>query len=353
MSAGVELLQFLSSDADVKTRLPAVLYVLGMTATNEGLDYLDANRMLVTATASLVHDSCPEVVSKCYECLVNITSRSSLSNFLLEQTGSKKLLQNVVESVLVKAGRDVHKCAAILSNLTQTRQNSEMVWAVLMELDNASKLLDTFVSADCKSNCDHLGFAFSNLTQLAEVRRWFLDPVANRIQKLFPFLTLETSAIRKHGAAGALKNCCFETESNEWLLGPDVDILPRLLFPLMGPEELDEDEMEKLPLDLQYLGSDKQREGNPEIRIMIIEALTQLCATKSCREKLRDSGTYYVMRELHKVETCRPVLVACENLVDILISDEPGPGMENLKEVEVPQDLVEKFDKYNEALLKE
>lgn len=65
---------------------------------------------------------------------------------------------------------------------------------------------------------------------------------------------------------GTLKNCCFETDYHEWLLSESVDILPRLLLPLAGPEEFDEEDNDKLPLDLQYLPEDKQREEDPDIR---------------------------------------------------------------------------------------
>lgn len=352
MTAETELLQFLSTEAALTTKLPALLYILGLTGTEDGLSFLDQHRQLLGATASLVHDPCPEVVLRTYDCLVNATSRPSIAAYTLEE-GCKGLLEHIVKSVLENGNENVLKCAAILSNLTQTKTGSEKVWTTLMSLGKAEELLAAFVSTDSKSNRDHLGFVFSNLSQLVSVRRWFMDQTASRIQKMFPFLTLEASTTRKHGAVGTLRNCCFEIDYNEWLLGQEVDILPRLLYPLMGPEELDEDEMEKLPLDLQYLGTDKQREKSPEIRKMLIEAITQLCATKECRKTIKDSGAYYVLRELHKTETCRPVVVACENLVDILISDEPEPGMENLKEVEVPEHLVEKFHKYNEELLKE
>jgi hypothetical protein len=52
-----------------------------------------------------------------------------------------------------------------------------------------------------------------------------------------------------------------------------LDILSRLLLPLAGPEELDDDDMNKLPEDLQYLPPDKEREEDPDIRIMLIETL--------------------------------------------------------------------------------
>ena len=66
----------------------------------------------------------------------------------------------------------------------------------------------------------------------------------------------------------------FNLDYHEKLLfDEDIDLLTRLLLPLAGPEEFDSDDMEKLPLDLQYLPPDKKREEDPDIRIMILETL--------------------------------------------------------------------------------
>jgi len=80
--------------------------------------------------------------------------------------------------------------------------------------------------------------------------------------------------------------CCFSdltyfvifcvVEHHDWLLSDHVDLLPRLLLPLAGTEEFDEDEMEKLPVDLQYLEPDKEREPDADIRRMLVEAIHQV-----------------------------------------------------------------------------
>lgn len=108
-------------------------------------------------------------------------------------------------------------------------------------------------------------------------------------------------------------------DEHAWLLGPDVDILPHLLLPLAGPEEFDEEDNGKLPIDLQWLPEDKKRESDPDIRRMLLEALEQLCATRLHRELMRERNVYVILRELHKWEKDRQVLLACENLVDLLI----------------------------------
>ena len=65
-------------------------------------------------------------------------------------------------------------------------------------------------------------------------------------------------------------------DSHRWLLSDEVDILPSLLLPLAGGEQFEEEEMEKLPEDLQYLPDDKKREGDPDIRKMLIEAIMKV-----------------------------------------------------------------------------
>lgn len=63
---------------------------------------------------------------------------------------------------------------------------------------------------------------------------------------------------------------------HSWLLGEKVDILPRLLLPLAGPEEFDDEDNDKLPEELQFLEPEKTREPDPDIRKMLVEAVTQV-----------------------------------------------------------------------------
>lgn len=117
------------------------------------------------------------------------------------------------------------------------------------------------------------------------------------------------------------------------------------MLPLAGPEEFDDEDNDKLPVSLQYLPETKEREQDLDIRwerdfiyyfkeneilklmvihrnyfrIMLLEALTQLCATKKGREILREKNTYVILREYHKWEKNKNALLACENVVDILI----------------------------------
>ena len=76
--------------------------------------------------------------------------------------------------------------------------------------------------------------------------------------------------------------------------------------------------------------------------------LLQLCATKFGREYLRAHQTYFVLRELHRVEEEAEVGGACETAIHMLIADEPAPGMENLEEVDIPQDFAARYSAITE-----
>ncbi|NXK95905.1 HGH1 protein, partial [Formicarius rufipectus] len=69
----------------------------------------------------------------------------------------------------------------------------------------------------------------------------------------------------------------------------------------------------------------------------------QLTATKEGRCRVRDTGTYVVLRELHGWERHPEVLSTCLKVIQVLIGDEPEPGMENLLEVSVPPELEQQL----------
>lgn len=68
-------------------------------------------------------------------------------------------------------------------------------------------------------------------------------------------------------------------------------MLPRLLLPLAGPEQFDEEDNEKLPLDLQYLPDDKEREPDSDLRLALLQALTQVNCYMKKFEMIRNNLT--------------------------------------------------------------
>ncbi|KHN72941.1 FAM203 family protein, partial [Toxocara canis] len=86
------------------------------------------------------------------------------------------------------------------------------------------------------------------------------------------------------------------------LLDGSDEFLSCVLKPLADANDnLDDEEIEKLPLQLQYY--DGQRCADTIIVDKLVEALYQLCATTHGRNVLRAKGVYAILRELDKATT--------------------------------------------------
>ena len=139
----------------------------------------------------------------------------------------------------------------------------------------------------------------------------------------------------------------MDPSHHQWLLDESqVDILPRLLLPLAGPtpDTFDPEEIDALPMDLQYLDEDKAVETDPDLKKMILEALYQLCATRSCREYIRSKNAYLILRELHKSEPDQAMKDTIEDVVQLLIKKEDEIQADDLRGVDVPKDVQDQID---------
>lgn len=266
-------------------------------------------------------------------CLVNISATDKGATTLINldvkqhcpplQKPPNNIITEILSNVFHSDSILADQCCMIFSNLSRY---SHLIEKIVDLIEESGKTLDELINIFTKINYNkngaklhYLGPVLSNLSQSHRVRTFILDKNKCVIQRLLPFTEYKDSLVRRGGVVGTLKNCCFEENFHEWLLSDAVDILPRLLLPLAGPEEFDDEDNEKLPLDLQYLPPEKLREEDPDIRYILMEAITQLVANKPNRELIRDKNAYIILRELHKWEKDKKNLVVIESLVNILI----------------------------------
>ncbi|XP_058062343.1 protein HGH1 homolog [Anopheles bellator] len=243
----------------------------------------------------------------------------------------------------------------VLCNISRHESLVETVVMHLLSIEHSiDKLTTCFTRVNYnkqKGHLNYLGPLFSNVSQCANGRAVFCNRTTGLLRRILPFVHHTESIVRRGGAVGLLKNICFDSTVHEWLLSEQMDILPFILLPLVGPEEFDDETNDMLPTELQYLGPEKKREEDPDIRKMLVESLAQLCATRNGRVYLRKRGTYEILRELHKYECSeqgdKSVLAAVENVVDILIRTEEEIGEDNLKELDIPDDVKTKIENLN------
>jgi hypothetical protein len=354
-----ELAQFLHINQRSDLKTVAVQHVLGMTGNKEGLAAISEVPSISGNILQLLNDKDPMIAQDAALALINISSDPSVAKSMLQSNQMTGLVKTLYEKIKDEECKIADAATMIFSNLTRDLVSCSSVWDSLKEHGiHMERIVFLLCQEDYNkhgANLRYLATVLSNLSQLSPVRKNILDKEQCIIQRLLPFTEYTGNIVKKGGVIGTLRNCCFEHDEHDWLLGSDVDILPRLLLPLAGPspEHLSDDEVENLPVELQYLDEDKKIEEDPDIRKMLLEALTQLCSKRPGREILRKKNAYIVLRELHKQEKDREVLLACENIIDILIKTEEEISIENYKEVEVPDHLIEKFEQMDKFYLED
>lgn len=239
-----------------------------------------------------------------------------------------------------------------LENIEKARNNREeasaKVFGLPGERDIIDCLLDCFVKGhdralNALAKFDYLAFFFSDLSRFKEGRMHFITPKFEKAEydvvkkELLPVETGEEvypiskllvfsespSKIRREGVASTIKNCLFDVSCHYTLIfNPSINILPYILLPLAGPEDIAEDEMLELPDELQFLPPEKKRESEPAILTTYIECLMLLSTTKDIRQYLRDKSVYSIIRQLHLSVANEEVQEVAERLVNVLMRDD-------------------------------
>ena len=174
---------------------------------------------------------------------------------------------------------------------------------------------------------DYLSYVFADLSRHAVGRKYFLtkqgyDDVVP-ITKLTVFADEHKNHVRRRGVASTLKNVCFATAAHKSLLSElGANILPYILLPIAGNEELSDEDTKDMLADLQLLPPDKQRDADPEILVTHLETLLLLTTGREGRDLMRRVKIYPIIRECHLHVDNENVREACDRLVQVLLRDE-------------------------------
>jgi Domain of unknown function (DUF383)/Domain of unknown function (DUF384) len=218
--------------------------------------------------------------------------------------------------------------------ITLTRSTTSGKPPISTSNNAMDQLMDCFVKETPgrpASGYDYLSYVFADLSRHEVGRKYFLTKQAyddvSPITKLTVFTDEHRSHVRRKGVASTLKNVCFETASHDFLL-LESNILPYVLLPLAGNEELSDEDTEGMLADMQLLPPDKERDSDSEILVTHLETLLLLTTGRKGREMLRRVKVYPIIRECHLHVENENVREACDRLVQVLLRDEADDGEE-------------------------
>jgi len=265
---------------------------------------------------------------------------------------SEGLIEAGVKAVTDPKSTYADEASMVLANVSRTSSGSAKILGLTGE--DGRGALFTLADIFCRgpafnpnAQFHYLAHVLFNVTQTAEGRQQIMRREAHGclFQRLLTFTDFQESTVRRGGVIGCIRNCCFSASDHDWLMSEEVNVLTHLLMPLIGPEELDEDDMDGMPDELQYQPEDKEREGDVDLRKMLVEALAQLNTTRDGRKHLRDKKAYPILKHYHLWEPDEEVQQACEEVVRIIVTpemEEHVPGDGDLRKVELPKEGEEK-----------
>lgn len=255
-------------------------FTIELTGNNKLVEDISESDDVLKSLLTLTNDPSSLISKDAYLALINISAiekgASSLVNLNIEKSKSallkspNNIIETCLNTIVDPDSENADPACMIFSNITRPISLADKIVDLI---EKSSITFDKLISIFTKTGYNtkgaklhYLGPAFSNLTQSCRVRQYILDRNKCVIQRLLPFTEYKDSIVRRGGIVGTLRNCCFEEESHEWLLSDDVEILSKLLLPLAGNEEFDDEDNDKLPIELQYLPQEKVREDDPDIR---------------------------------------------------------------------------------------
>ncbi|KAG4104570.1 hypothetical protein H8356DRAFT_1639848 [Neocallimastix lanati (nom. inval.)] len=317
MEAISELFDFLT-DLKPEVRRIAVEQVLTFSNTPEYVPLFLADDMKAIKYLKLLVNDTPLIAQSALSSLINLSSKVELA----AQMTDERFLADIIKIILNTESPNSDIACMLLSNLSKSeivadkllpRADLDDSTKLRTEFTTIGKLVDVFVRGESNklnkfANYDHLSGVFANITKLPQGRKHFLrnveDSEYNCLLGNIICFTEHPSLLRRGGVISTIKNCCFNIEAHENMLDPDgLNLLPRILLPLAGPEDFNDEEMEALPDELQLLEPTKKRESDSYMRELLIESLILLATTKFGRDYLRNHSVYPIIREMDLQET--------------------------------------------------
>ena len=187
-----------------------------------------------------------------------------------------------------------------LANISRSPEGGRAVLQAGQAIEglHLMRLVQLFVERD-NDRYDSVAHIITNVSQIAAGRRLLADPAKGILKKLAPSL-LSDNPTRRLGVLRAVRNCCMVEEHQRYLLSNEAGILWRLYLPLVGPEELPEEELAgMLPQVIRAMTPDKERERDSETRRLICETFMACARYREARSRVRDTGAVAILRELH------------------------------------------------------
>ncbi|CAK9236061.1 unnamed protein product [Sphagnum jensenii] len=325
-----DLVNFLKSPSP-QLRKAAVDIVQGLTGSQDGIHNLSPRAHdFFPPLLHLLGDK-QEIAQLAAEALVNLSSDWKLSQGLVAAGAVEKVM-----GFLGKPGYGCNKLLVmLLVNITQLESGAEHL---LQEGDekvtglHVSRLVRFFVRSSGSNEVDeyeHVGAILVNITRLETGRKLLLNASKGLFRQILPQID-SRSVVRRQGVAGAVRNCCFEAETElPSLLLASQFLWPALLLPLAGKRAYNKEDTSKMPLELATpLSYEREPEMDPKVRVEAAEAIYLIALQEGGRRALWAVNGPRILQVGYEDEEDPKVMEAYERVGALLVEGSGVQGAE-------------------------
>ncbi|KAL5248850.1 hypothetical protein ACHWQZ_G017890 [Mnemiopsis leidyi] len=318
-----ELPGLLHSRQPNKVRQGAAELILGLTSDAASLRLITSNDELVHMIWETLDDKDKKLSVAASQILVNMTSHSDQLF-----TAPKKTVPQILWILHnTDAIHMYNSMAMVLNNISRSLEQAKIIVEMLSLKD--CQLFLKLIS--CNQEQGYLAAVLGNIAVTDEGRKLLLQE--SLFSELISLLTMPGNIIVRRNIARLLRNLSFDTKTHNIFL----QFLPQIVYPLVGGEEVEDEDMEKLPLDLQYLPEDKCRESDLQTRILLSDTLFQIGGSFSVREKFREENYYVLLKNYDQWEEDMDARERIQNVIYLIVQEDGEVDLR--KEGELPQGL--------------
>ncbi|EGG20568.1 armadillo-like helical domain-containing protein [Cavenderia fasciculata] len=335
----IELVPFLQEQKS-EIKILALQHLSGVSGDQAARDVLKQTN-IIALLLRLVGDENNVINRHALTILINLCQDAEMLSDIVK----RNIVPRLVDGTTDMKNKLAEIYSMLLSNITHTKEGCTQLLQYGRELEGfyILKLAQQLTNDSSVPSSSALANGGNwvinillNITQIEEGRNILLNAEHGILVSLLPLLTSK-SVLKRRGAMGIIRNCCYSTVHHQYLLSPEIDILTKMLLMIRGPNTLEDDEMEGMNELLKNKPEQASidREEDKKVRQMIIEALIFLTSLKSTRKTLRDRKVYPIVRNYHLVEKDEKIGEDIEKVVEMLIRDEDESAADTHKNFKI------------------
>jgi len=213
-----EIAPFLLPSARADVRAIAMQYMLGLTGSEAGRQFIANNTQLLQRLINVTNDDQAAIAKDAFLSVVNLAADADIAGRIIKLSTAEELLDRLLMAALYEGLVEPNIACIALSNLSRSESSASVIAEFIVKEHEPNIGVSRIVDVLCRpelEGVDYLAPFLSNLTQVPAIRKNLLDHDRVVFQQILPLINYTKSEVRRGGIVGTVRNCCFETGTNQ------------------------------------------------------------------------------------------------------------------------------------------